>query len=126
MFRNVGEDHPYAALIFLENLGEALSLAVEHDAGAGKFEALELVVVRQVFERLIVEGDGVGQVDGGGADVCILAKLPVRRPQIIKIDAAKGLVLADRLRIVHRSGEKVIDINVLEIKLFENVGTARV
>ena len=41
----------------LEQLGEALALAVEHDAGAGQLQVLELVVIGQVGERLVVELD---------------------------------------------------------------------
>ena len=63
VLRDVGERHPDAALVLLEHLGEALALAVEHDAGAGQLEALELVVVRQVGDRLVVEVDHVAEID---------------------------------------------------------------
>ena len=63
VLRDVRERDPHAPLVLLEHLGEALALAVEHDAGARQLEALELVVIGQVGGRLVVEIDDVAEVD---------------------------------------------------------------
>ena len=100
MLRDIRERHPHAPLVLLEHLREALALAVEHHAGARKLEALELVVVGQVGDRLVVEIDHVAEVDGRDRDLPVRAELPIGRLQIGEIDAAKRLALADRLRVV--------------------------
>ena len=91
---NVGEHHPDPALVLLEYLRKALALAVEHHARAGQLEALELVVIGQVGERLVVEIDHVGEIDRRRRHLLVLAELPVGGMQVGKIDAAECLALA--------------------------------
>ena len=114
-----------APLVLLEHLRETLALAVEHDAGAGQLEALELGVVGQVGGRLVVEIDHLAEIDGRHRHLLVLAKLPVGRLQIGKIDAAKRLVLAgDRLRIVHRGRDQIVEVDVLDVEGLAHVRAA--
>ena len=120
------EGNPFAPLVLLEHLREAFALAVEHHARARKFEALELGVIGQVGGRLVVVVDDVAEIDGRHRHLLVLAKLSVGRLQIGKIDAAKRLVLAGhRLRIVHRRGDKLIEVDVLDVKGLAHMRAAR-
>jgi hypothetical protein len=123
---NFRERQPDAALVVLEHLGEGLTLAVEHDARAGKLEALELAVVWQVRGRLIVEVDDVAEIDGGLGDRLVLAELPIGRLEIGNIDAPQCLACADRLRIVHGGRDQVVDIDVFDLERLDHVGAAGV
>ena len=126
VFRNVAERDPLPPLVLLEHLREAFALAVEHDAGARQLEALELVVIGQVGDRLVVVVDDLAEIDGGHRHLLVLAKLTVGRLQIGKIDAAKRLVLAGhRLRIVHRRGDELVEIDVLDVEGLAHVRAAR-
>ena len=120
------ERNPNAALVLLEHFGEAAALAVEHNACAGKPQALEFVVVRQIRHRLIVEIDDVAEIDGRLCHRLVLAELLIPRLQIGKIDAAQRLAPADGLRIVHRGRDQFIDIDVFELERLEHVDAARV
>ena len=126
VFRNVAERDPLPPLVLLEHLREAFALAVEHDAGARQLEALELVVIGQVGDRLVVVVDDLAEIDGRHRHLLVLAKLTVGRLQIGKIDAAKRLVLAGhRLRIVHRRGDELIEVDVLDVEGLAHVRAAR-
>ena len=126
VFRNIAERDPLPPLVLLEHLREAFALAVEHDAGARQLEALELVVIGQVGDRLVVVVDDLAEIDGGHRHLLVLAKLAVGRLQIGKIDAAKRLVLAGhRLRIVHRRGDELIEVDVLDVEGLAHVRAAR-
>ena len=115
-----------APLVLLEHLREAFALAVEHDAGARQLEALELVVIGQVGGRLVVVVDDLAEIDRRHRHLLVLAKLPVGRLQIGKIDAAKRLVLAGhRLRIVHRRGDQLIEVDVLDVEGLAHMRAAR-
>ena len=64
VLRNVAERHPDAAVIGLEQLGEAFSLAVIDDAGARQLEPLQLVVIGEIVDRIVVELDHLLHVEG--------------------------------------------------------------
>ena len=69
--------------------------------------------------RAITYGTAVArpQIYDGVLNPLVLAKLPVRRLQFGKIDAAKLLVLpAKRLRVVNCGVNDVIEIDVLDLK----------
>ena len=126
VLRNVGEHHPHAALILLEHLRETFALAVEHDAGAGQLQALELGVIGQVGDRLVVEIDHRAEIDGWLGNGLVLAKLPVGGLQIGKIDAAECLVLASGgLRIVQCGRDEFLEVDVLDVEGFAHMGAAR-
>jgi hypothetical protein len=73
---DIGERDPHTALVLLKHLGETLVLAVEHDAGAGKLEALEPVVVLEVRGCFVVEINHVAEINAR-LNLLILAELPV-------------------------------------------------
>src|SRR5262249_2352310 len=96
--RDISECHPYPSLVLLEYLREALSFAVQHHTRAGKLEPFEFAVIRQIGSRFVVEIDDIAEIGGRGRNALVLAKLSVGPVQIGEIDAAKSLVLTDRLR----------------------------
>ena len=124
VLRDIRERDPDAPLVLLEHLGEAPALAVEHDAGARKLEALELAGIRQVGGRLVVEIDDVAEVDDRGRDLRARAELPIGGMQVGKIDAAERLLLADRLRIVQRGRDQLIEVDVLDVEGLAHMGAA--
>ena len=124
LLRDIGERNPHPALVLLEHLGETLALAVEHHAGTGQLEALELAVVRQVGDRLVVEIDHAAEIDGRLLDLLVLAELPVGGLQIGKTDAAERLALADRLRVVQRGRDQVVEVDALDVEGFDHMGAA--
>ena len=124
VLRNVGEGNPYPALILLEHFRERLACAVEHDARAGKLQALELGVIGQVGDRLVVEIDHRAEIDGRDSDGLVLAKLPIGGLQIDKIDAAECLALADGLRVVQRRRDEFLEVDVLDVEGLAHMGAA--
>ncbi len=126
VFGYVGEDHPDAALVLLEDLREAVALAVEHDARPRQFQALEPVVIRQVGGCLVVDGDHLGKIDGRAWDRLLLAELPVGGLQVREIDAAKRLGFTDGLRVIERRDQELIEVDVLEIEDLKHLAAAAV
>ena len=61
----------------------------------------------------------------GAGHLLVLAELPVGGHQVGEIDATEGLALADRLRIVHRGGDEVIEVDVLDVEGLAHVRAAR-
>jgi hypothetical protein len=126
VFRNVAERDPLAPLVLLEHLREAFTLAVKHDAGARQLEALELVVIGQVGDRLVVVVNDLAEIDSGHRHLLVLAKPAVGRLQIGKIDAAKRLVLDGHcLRIIHRRGNEFIEVDILDVEGLAHMRAAR-
>ena len=126
VFRDVGQSNPLTPLVLLEHLREAFALAVKHDAGTRQLEALELIVIGQIGDRLVVVVDDLAEIDGRHCHFLVLAKLTVGSLQIGKIDAAKRLVLAGhRLRIVHRRGDELIEVDILDVEGLAHMGAAR-
>ncbi len=124
VLRNLRERDPDTTLVLLEHLGERLVLTVEHDARAGKLVVLELGVVGQVRHRLVVELDHLAEIDGGTSDLLALAKLLVGGEEVVEIDAAQHLRSADRLRIVHRGHDQVVDVDVVDREGLDHVVAA--
>ncbi len=123
--RNIGERHPHAALVLLEDLGKALAAPVEHNARARKLEAFELVVIGQICERLVVEIDHVTEIDRGRIDLLVLAELAVGDLQVCEIYAMKDLALAgNSLRIFHRGCDQLVEIDVLDIEGLAHMAAA--
>ena len=122
---DVGERDPEPALVLLEHVGEAGALAVEHHAGAGELESPELVMVREVGGRLVVEIDHLAEIDRGLGDLLVLAELPVGDVQVGEIDAAKRLDLAGkRLRVVQCGGDQLVEVDVLDVEGLAHMGAA--
>jgi hypothetical protein len=79
----------------------------------------------QVGCCLVVEIDDVAEIDGRSNDRLVLAKLPIGGLQVRKIDAAERLALADRLRIVERGRDELLEIDVLDVEGLEHMRAAR-
>ena len=77
VFGNVGEGNPFAPLVLLEHLCEALTLAVEHHARARQLDALELGVIGQIGGRLVKVVDDLAEIDRRHRHLLVLAKLSV-------------------------------------------------
>src|SRR6266446_158043 len=116
--RHLIERNPAAALVVLKHVGKMPAAAVEHGTHAGKSEAVELVMVRKVARRLVVEVDDVAEVDRGLRSFLAFAELSIGGVQVAKVDAAELLVglTADRLRIIHGGLNEVIDVDILDRK----------
>src|SRR5262249_28997825 len=123
---DVGEWNPHPPLVLLEYLREAFALAVEHEGGAGKFEAFELGGIGQIGSCLFVEVDDIAEIDRRRRHVLVLAELPVGGLQIGKIDAVKNLALAgDRLRVVHGGYYQLLHVDVLDVECPAHGGAGR-
>jgi hypothetical protein len=125
MLGDARKRNPHPALVLLENLGEGLALAVQHDARTWKPVVPKPGVVRQVRRRLVEEVDDCTEIDDRAVDLFVLAKLPVSALQVGQLDATKHLGSLDRLRVVHGGRDQVIDIDVLHLKHLEHVDAAR-
>src|SRR5262249_47350560 len=123
---NVAERHPYPSLILFEHLRKAFAAPVEHDARAGKFNPLELRMIRKIGGGLLKKSNTCPGVPRRHGDFLVLAELPVCRLQVGKIDAVKSLVLArDRLWVVHGSRDEILDVDVLNVECLTHVRAAR-
>ena len=81
-------------------------------------------MVGKIGSRLIVKVDDRSEIGRRHRDVLVLAKLPVGDVQIGKVDSAKYLVLSDGLRIIQGSGNKPVDIDVLDVEGLSHVAAA--
>jgi hypothetical protein len=82
---------------------------------AGELASLELRLIGQIGSRIIEELDHLAEVNHRVGDVLVLAELMIGGAQVGKVDAVKGLdVGTDRLRVVQRSGDKLIEVDGLE------------
>ena len=114
-----------AAAVLLVDLREALALAVEDQAQARQARALQRRVVRQVRDRLVVVGDHLAEPHGRVLDRLVLAELLVDGVQLAEVEALEGLGLAgDGLRVLHRGGDEVVDVDVLDAEGRRHVGAA--
>ena len=123
---DVGENDPDAPLVFLEYLREAVALAIEHDTRAGQLQAFQLMVIRQIGSRLVINGDDFAKIDSGTLDRFFLAELPISDLQVRKVDAAKRLALTDRLRVIERRRQQFVDIDAFEIEKLQHLAAALV
>ena len=123
---NFGERNEHAALVLLEQLREPLALAVEHDAGARKLQALELAGIGKVGNGLVVEVDHLADVDRRIRHRLVLAELPVGDEKIVDVDPAEDRDAAGHgLGVIHGGGDQVVDIEVLDVEGFAHVHAAR-
>ena len=82
-------------------------------------------MIGKVRDRPVVEFDDIGDVDRRIGDRLVLAELLVGDVQIAEVHAAElGQTAGDRLRIVHRGRDQVVDIDVLDIERLAHVGAA--
>ena len=122
---NVRERDPDATLVLLEHLGEAFALAVEHDAGAGKLQSLQLGVIGQVGGRLVVEMDNITEIDRRLFDLVVFAELPIGRMQVGEVETTERLdLVGERLRVVERERDQLIEVDVLEVEGLEHMRAA--
>ncbi|HKD24376.1 MAG TPA: hypothetical protein VKC66_00445 [Xanthobacteraceae bacterium] len=127
MVGDFGERDPDAALVLLEHFSKSLAFYIEHDALARELETFQLVVVWKDGDRFIVEINHVAQIYDWVLNRLVLAKLPVCRLQIGKIDAMELVVLAaKRARIVHCSVDEIIEVYILDLEGLDHMGAAGV
>ena len=109
---------PDAAVVGLEDLGEALAACVEDEARAGQLAALEPRVVGQVGRRLVVEGDHLGQDRRTTAStVSFLQNCAIGAVQVAQVKPLQDLgVSGDRLRVVHGGRDQFVEIDVLDVE----------
>ena len=123
--RNLGERHPYAPLVLLEHLREFLPAAVQKLAGARQPHAAQPRMVGKVCDRAVVVFDDIGDVDRRILDRLVLAELLVGDVQVAEVHAAElGQPVGNRLRIVHRGGDQVVDIEVFDVERLAHVAAA--
>ena len=90
-----------------------------------QLEALQLRVVGKVGERLVVVGDDLAEIDRRRLDRLVLAELAIGHVQVAEADALEDLhVAGDRLRIVHRGGDEVVEVDVLDVEGAPHMGAA--
>ena len=122
---NVGERHPDAPVAGLEHVGKIRALAVEHRAHARQLPALEARLVGQIGRGVVEELDHLAEIDHRIGDGLVLAELVIGGIEVGEIDAVKGLdVGADRLRVVERGGDQVVDIDRFDVERLAHMGAA--
>ena len=122
---NVGEGHPHPPVAGFKHLGKASALAVQHGAHTGKLPPLQLRRVGQIGGGVIEEVDHFAEIDDRLVDGLVLAELPIGDVEVGKIDAVEGLdIAAERLRIVERGRNQVVDVDRFDIESFAHMGTA--
>jgi hypothetical protein len=93
--------------------------------GENRLEAKELGVIRQIGDRLVVEVDHFAKVDDRIGDLLVVAELPISDLHIGKIDAAERLELAaQRLRVVERRSDELVEVDVLDIERLSHMRAA--
>jgi hypothetical protein len=122
--RDIPERHPDTA-VALGEIGETLALGIEHAAGAGQARALEAAVVGQVGDRAVIEPDHLADIDRRILQVLVLAELAIHRDEAVELQPVERLDLArDRVRIVHRGLDQVIEVERLDIERLAHMGAA--
>ena len=83
----------------------------------GSFKPLQLAVIGQIGGRLVVEVDDVAEIDRRLGHLLVLAELPIGGVQVGEVEAAERLDLAgERLRVVERGGDELVEIDVLDVE----------
>ena len=83
-------------------------------------------MVGKVGGRLVVEINHIAKINGLHDDFLVRAKLPIGSLQIDEIDPTKHLVLvSDRLRIVERGRDQIVEIDAFDIEDFLHMRAAR-
>ena len=125
VFRHLRERHPDAALVGLEQLGELVALAVEHDARSGQLEVLQPHVIGQVRSDAVVELDHRLEIEARGVERFVAAELFVRDQEIVEVDAAERPDFAgDGLRVFHRGVDQRVEIEILDVEGLAHVRAA--
>jgi hypothetical protein len=125
VLRNLADRHPDAALVGLEQFRKLVALAVEHRAGAGQLQVLELAVIRQVGGDAVVEFDHLLEVEPGVVHRRVAAELLVGRAEVVEVDAAERLNLAGHgLRIGQRGVDQRVQVKVFDIESLAHVRAA--
>ena len=82
-------------------------------------------VIRQIGDRLVVEIDHIAEIDGRIGDRLVVTELPIGDVHIGEIDAAERLDLAaQRLRVVERRSNDLVELDVLDIEGLAHMRTA--
>ena len=91
----------------------------------GSFLPLSSFGIRQVGRRVVVEVDHLADIDDRVVDRLVLAELVIGGVEVGEIDAVEGLdVGADRLWIVERRRDQVVEIDGFDIEGLLHMGAA--
>jgi hypothetical protein len=124
-FGDVIERHPDAPVARLEDVGKIRAFAVEDGAHARQLPALEPRMVGQIGRGVVEELDHLAEIDHRIADILVLAEPVIGDVQVSEIDAMKGLdVGANRLLVVERGGDEVIEVDRFDVERPAHMGAA--
>jgi len=123
---DIAQRHGDAALIGGGQIGETAIGAVEHHAHPARFQSLELGFVGKIGRRLVVKRDHLADVDERMLHGLVLAKLPICREKVLEPQSVQRFdAPAQGLGIVHRRGDELIDVDVLDVEGLADVRAAR-
>ncbi len=109
----------------LEHVGKILALGVAHLAHGRQLLVLQLRRIGQIGSRIVEKVDDLAEIDHGFVDALVLAELVVGGVEVGKIDAVKDCrVGADRLRVVKRGGDQIVDIDRFDVEGLAHMGAA--
>ena len=122
MLGDLAQRNREPALARLVVVRVAVALIVEDDVEAAQLLILELGDVGQIGHRFVVEREHLAHVDRRLRNRFTLADLAIGNGQVIEIDALERFALrGDRLRIVHRDRDELVDVDVLQVEHLEHV-----
>ncbi len=86
---------------------------------------LKLHGVGQILDRAVVESDDLTKIDLRSFHFFDLAELPVGHVEVGQIQPFERLDLtAQRLLVIHGSGNQIVQIDVLDVESLAHVGAA--
>jgi len=91
-------------------------VAVQHRRQAGEVAVLEFGVVGKIGDRLVVEIDHLGEVEGRIVDRLVAAELAIGRLQLGEVEAMERFDAGGRFRIRHGGRDQVVEIDVLDVE----------
>ena len=82
-------------------------------------------MVRQVGGRLVVEIDHVAEIDRRLGHLLLLAELPIGGVEVAEVQPPERLdVAGERLGIVERRGDELVEVDVLDVESLAHMGAA--
>lgn len=125
--RNRRDRHDDAAPVRLGGLGEGLAGAVEDPGHAGQRLVAQGLGAGQVLGGVVVELDHRLGVEGRVRRVLAFAELLVARVQLVQVEPVQDLRggrPGDGGRILHRGGDQLVEVDVLDVEGLAHVGAA--